>query len=173
MQRLQMLLHVMMVLHLAAAFSSDQERFNGEPLSASVSNIRGAIQSKRKISLADFNGTFSKPKSRPTVGLLDTGVTGYYIYASYASDWDNPCSLLESGAAYRLNSCVVYEGDNVIFTATATKVMMTTYSDAKCQTVESEDSPIAIVTNCNDLHVNSYVSESTQIPSSMPTVQFK
>ena len=163
----------MMVLHLAAAFSSDQERLNGEPLSASVSNIRGAIQSKLKISLADFNGTFSKPKSRPTVGLLDTGVTGYYIVALYASSDKFPCQILEAGAAYRLNSCMVYGGDNVIFKATATKVMMTTYSDATCQTVESEDSPIAMVTNCNDLHVNSYVSESTQIPSSMPTVQFK
>lgn len=167
-----MFLHVMMVLHLAAAFSSDQERLSGKPLSDIVSNIRGAFQSKLKISSNDFSGSSSKPKSRPTVGLLDAGVTGYYIDASYASD-SFQCRVLESGKAYRLNSCVVYGRDNVIFTATATKVLMTTYRDAGCQTVEDVGTPFTIVTDCNFFHENYYVSESTQIPSSTVTVQFK
>jgi hypothetical protein len=167
-----MLVHVLLVMHLAAAFSSNQERLNGGPLSASASKIRGDLQSKLKSSLSFVTAAFSKPKSTPTIGLLDSGVTGYYIDASYASD-DFTCKELESGAAYLLNSCVVYEDDYVIFTATANMVAMTTYRDAKCQEISYEGTPFAMVTDCNFFDRNYYVSASTDIPSSKLTVQYK
>ena len=78
-----MLVFISMLLHLAAASSSVQEQLDGEPLSAGISNIRGAFQTEHVSSLSSDSTSSLRPRLRPTIGLLESAVTGYYTYGRY------------------------------------------------------------------------------------------
>ena len=97
--------------------------------------IIGACSSGVKYQIV---GTASPvPSLAPTAAL-----SGYYVTARYS---DAKCALIESAVSYPLNSCnddADGLGGYVKYTATASAIARTEYSDSSCTTAVSELGPI-------------------------------
>ena len=79
------------------------------------------------------------PSLAPTAAL-----SGYYVTARYS---DAKCAMIESAVSYPLNSCNKYGSNSweslyAKFTATASAIARTEYSDSLCTTAVSELGPI-------------------------------
>jgi hypothetical protein len=136
----RMLFSVLAVMHVAAASSSDHKRLKGEPFAGSVS------------------------KAATTIELQETFLDGYVVTANYV---DSGCSALSSATSYLLNNCYKESGKYSRYTATATTIILSTYSDAKCQTLVSAASPESYQDTC-DSSVKRYVSKTREVPSVTP-----
>jgi hypothetical protein len=135
----RMFFSVMAVMYIAAASSSEHKRLKGEPFSGSVS------------------------KAASTIELQETFLDGYVVTASYV---DSGCSALSSADSYLLNNCYKEDGKYRKYTATATSIILSTYSDAKCQSLLNAETD-----SYKDTCVSSgkkYVSPTKSVPSVTP-----
>lgn len=136
-----MLLSLLAVLNIAAASSSDHKGLKGEPFSGIVS------------------------KSASTIDLQATFLTeGYVTTASYV---DSGCKALSSADSYLLNNCYKEAGKYLKYTATATSIISTSYSDANCNTVLVAEPPSDYTDACTGSK-KKYISPTTKIPSITP-----
>ena len=108
-------------------------------------------------------GTVSPvPSLAPTAAL-----SGYYVTARYSED---RCTKITSAVSHPLNSCNEYENEldligYVKYTATASTVARTEYSDSSCTTAVSTPLPIYIdyTATCTSLFFYTYVPSNTLI----------
>jgi hypothetical protein len=135
----RMFFSIMAVMYIAAASSSDHKRLKGEPFSGSVS------------------------KAASTIELQEDLLNGYVVTASYV---DSGCNALSSADSYLLNNCYKEDGKYRKYTATLTSIILSTYSDAKCQSLLT-----TVPDSYKDTCVSSgkrYVSPTKSIPSVTP-----
>lgn len=136
----RVLFSVLAVLNIAAASSSDHRRLKGEPLLESVS------------------------QKTSTIDLQDSVISGYVVTATYV---DSGCTALGSADSYLLNTCFKESGKYTMYTATATSILTSTYSDAKCQTVVSSLPSVPYSDACSQM-AKKYISKTTTVPSVTP-----
>ena len=100
------------------------------------------------------------PSLAPTAAL-----SGYYVTALYSED---RCTKITSAVSYPLNSCnddVNGLGGYVKYTATASAIARTEYSDSSCTTAVSELGPIYLdyTGMCTSPNSYTYVRSNTLI----------
>jgi hypothetical protein len=137
----RVLFSVLAVLNIAAASSSDHRRLKGEPLLESVS------------------------QKTSTIDLQDSVISRYFVSATYV---DSGCTALGSADSYLLDTCFKESGKYTMYTATATSILTSTYSDAKCQTVVSSLPSVPYSDSCSQM-AKKYIIKTTTVPS-VPSV---
>jgi hypothetical protein len=155
----------------ATAASYDLAHLRSEPLSDYVPSVKDLASDLMRSMMpitrnTTTTTTITESKSASNVALQDTLLTGYCKLSIY---FDYECKILSLSYVRRLNTCYKTSGSKFfdMFTANATTVTITDYTDSNCTVRGGEVSTGQLTTSCEKRFTYT-VGPTTEVPSTVP-----